>query len=134
MRIAAGILMIIGAIIGWIAFIVVKETMEYPEYSPLVSPYRFLLSFLLEIILPIFGAIFVIVGGICTLKRRAWKVCFTSSILLLPVPFLALYLVVRSPPSPAEIISVFFCWIIPTFLVAILPIIFVCLRKREWES
>ena len=130
MRIAAGILMIIGAIIEWMTFMAIMGMiMGIMGYLEVASPYELLLY-----VLFIFGAIFVIVGGICTLKRRAWKVCFTSSILLLPMPLLTLTLVGLAKPSPAEIIAVSFYWVIPTSLVGILPLIFVCLRKREWEG
>ena len=93
MRIAAGILMIIGAALG---IIVLRAAYGYIPG---------LLGWL-----PWLWAFFVGGGGFYTLKRRAWKVCLISSILVLPVG------------------------IIPPFFVGILPIIFVCLRKREWES
>ena len=93
MRIAAGILMIIGAFLG--------ITVLRAAYGTIPG----LLGWL-----PWLWAFFVGFGGLYTLKRKEWRLCLTSSILLLPAG------------------------IIPPFFVGILPIIFVCLRKREWES
>ncbi|MBI4332360.1 MAG: hypothetical protein HY673_13890 [Chloroflexi bacterium] len=123
MRIAAGIMMIIGAII------------EFTMVMVMTTPQK--------LIWPSFGAmlvaIFVIVGGICTLKRRAWKVSLTSSILTLPTGFLSTSSILLTTIgftglSPAEIMQIFSFWIIPSFLLGLLPIIFVRRRKREWKK
>ena len=66
------------------------------------------------------GVAFVIWGGIDTLKGRHWKLCFSSSLLLTLLLVLSLF------SFPGAIIFL--------FPGGILPIVFICLRKREWES
>jgi len=62
---------------------------------------------------------FVIMGGVFCLRRKHWGLCFTSSLLL------ALFVILG-----------FFFFAAPLFLcpLGILPIVFVCLRKREWQE
>ena len=105
MRKAAGILMIIGTIMSVAAFGSIPGEPEKSLAFGLIFVY---LGFTLS-------------GGIFTLKRKHWKLCFISSLLL------TLFL----------ISSLFFLPVTSTwFLIpgGILPIIFVCLRKREWQS
>lgn len=105
MRIAAGILMIIGTIMSAIAF-----------GSMSGEPYKHIAFGLIYVYMG-----FTLSGGIFTLKRKHWKLCFTSSLLL----------------SLLLIYSLFFLPITSTWFLlpsGILPITFVCLSKREWES
>jgi len=131
MRIAAGILMIIGAIIEWMTFMAIMGViMGITRYLGVDSPYEFLLY-----VLFIFGAIFVIVGGFYTLKRKSWGLSLTSSILLLPMGTVLPFLMWTDALSSGELITPFAVGITTLFFVlGILPIVFVCLRKREWES
>ena len=118
MRIAAGILMIIGALLG---IILLRAAYGYIPG---------LLGWL-----PWIWAFFIVGGGFYTLKRRAWKVCLTSSILLLPMGTVLPFLMWTDALSSGELITPFAVGITTLFLViGIIPIIFVCLRKREWES
>ena len=103
MRIAAGILMIIGTIMSAIAF-----------GSMPGEPYKHIAFGLIYVYMG-----FTLSGGIFTLKRKHWKLCFTSSLLL----------------SLLLIYSLFFLPITSTWFLlpsGILPITFVCLSKREW--
>jgi len=131
MRIAAGILMIIGAIIEWMTFMAIMGViMGITRYLGVDSPYEFLLY-----VLFIFGAIFVIVGGFYTLKRKSWGLSLTSSILLLPMGTVLPFLMWTDALSSGELITPFAVGITTLFFVlGILPIVFVCLRKREWEG
>ena len=70
-----------------------------------VSSAMFVLSFV--------AALFVIVGGIFTLQRKYWKICLAAGIP--SMVFLTLMMVVY-------------------VFMGILPIIFICARKREWET
>ena len=119
--------MIIGAVIG---FIMVRAIYEQPPAWAVT--YEGLLKWLST-----FWAIFVGVGGIYTLKRKVWGMCLTSSILLTPIgilPFLA-WNAILADVSGEEINIPFAIVITLLFLaIAILPIVFVYLRKREWES
>ena len=130
MRIAAGILMIIlGTIMG--TFVALVEltlgegSMNYARF----------------ILFPIIPAVFVITGGVFCLKRKYWKLCFTSSLVLL---LLDLYLFLafnfRYIPFPLNSYPANATWFPPSFLdwvftlSGLLPIIFLCLRKREWQE
>ena len=114
MRIAAGILMIISGIIliFYYATLLAAYGFSQSMWIPLLgilpswaSSVMFVLSFT--------TALSVIAGGIFTLQRKYWKICLAASIP--PAVFLLLMIVA-------------YVW------VGILPLIFVCLRKREWES
>jgi hypothetical protein len=77
--------------------------------------FRLIMSFL---------SVFVITGGVFCLRRKYWTVCFISSLLFS--------------------FSVSFFWVflnLPIYGLAwlllpgaIIPLIFVCLRKREWQE
>lgn len=114
MRVTASILMIIGGIILIIesAQLLTAYGFSQSMWIPLlgilphwVTSVMFVLSFSV--------ALFVISGGIFTLLRKYWKICVTASIL--STFFLTLTMVIY-------------------IFVGILPIIFICLRKREWQS
>ena len=117
MRIAAGILMIVGAVLG---------------ITVLRAAYGYIPGLLGW--LPWLWAALVGGGGIYTLKRKAWGICLISSILLLPMgtalPFLAW------SDAFGEEINVPFALVITLLflIIGILPVISVCIRKREWGS
>ena len=72
------------------------------------------------ILFVIISAVFVITGGVFCLKRKYWKLCFTSSL------FLSLFLIFCLFSLP-----IFIWFLLPG---GILSLIFVCLRKREWQG
>jgi hypothetical protein len=115
MRKAAGILMILYGV-KTIGFFV-----GFRSETGWVFPDEFLADFLIGVII---AAVFIITGGVFCLKRKYWKLCFTSSLLLCPFMFFDLYYL---PPY-----SSWFKVLSP--LIGIPPIIFVCLRKREWSE
>ena len=136
MRIAAGTLMIIlGTITGtFVAF--VEVLLGWGDGS---------MNYACFILFAIIPAVFVIPGGVFCLKRKYWKLCFTSSLLLL---FIDLYLFIAFNfyyrptipvntypimiPDTSRFLISFLIWFV--ILGGILPIIFVCLRKREWQE
>jgi len=106
MRRAAGILMIIFGV----------TTMGIFVYGGIQGYYR--LAFIL---LMSFLAVFVITGGVFCLMRKYWTVCFISSLLL--------------SYSANLLWAWFFGHLIYLFMAGgIIPLIFVCLRKREWQE
>ena len=124
MRIAAGILMIIygvkaiGSLVGFLS-----EEGFYVFYA---HGYTLALNLIV-----IITAVFFTIGGVFCLKRKYWKICFASSIclllfmvydlhLLFPVMFIAINI-----PS----------WVHMTLALpwGIIPQIFICLRKSEWQ-
>lgn len=83
----------------------------------------------------IIPAVFIIIGGVFCLKRKYWKLCFASSIVLLlfmifdvlfQFPF-TYWLHLSNLQHPWVSIAITIPW-------AILPQIFVCLRKKEWQE
>ena len=130
MRKAAGILMIIlGTIMG--TFVALAEV-ALGEGS---------MNYVRFVLVAIIPAVFVITGGVFCLKRQYWKLCFTSSLVLL---LLDLYLFLafnfRYIPLPLGSYPANATFFPPSFLDwvltlgGILPIIFVCLRRREWQE
>ena len=101
MRIAAGILMVIGAMIG-----IGILRLVYPGVGGLLF---WMLTML------------VIFGGIGTLRGRYWRLCLASGSLLTLLLIAGLLFF----PGAA------FIFLLPG---GILPIIFICLRKREWKE
>lgn len=127
MRIAAGILMIISAVIG---FTMVRAI--YGQPPAWAVPYEGLLKWLST-----FWAIFVGVGGIYTLKRKVWGMCLISGILIIPIgiiPFLAWSNVLADVSGEVTNIPFAILMTLLFLAIAILPVVSVCLRKREWES
>ena len=109
MRKAAGILMVIFGVTTMGFFVYGIRTQAYYDYD---------LAFNL---LMIFSTIFTITGGVFCLKRKFWIVCLISSALL---SYFATFFWLAIIPY----ISILY------FTGGIIPLIFVCLRKREWQE
>ena len=98
MRIAAGIMMIIGGVVmGGIA-VAASGALYVPNTWYHYTPFYLDPVFVLLAGITVSGV--VLTGGILCLKRKHWGFCLASSIV---------------------------GW-------AILPLIFICVRKGEWES
>ena len=128
MRKAAGYLMIIFSVTAISNFMVNLIWLSYRDYNP---PYYYFggLPFHLFLLIVILGA-FSITGGVFCLKRKYWTLCFISSL------FLHYWMIVSYgfgflPLSWYLFLNSWFMFLTP---VAILPLIFICLRKREWEE
>ena len=114
MRIAAGIMLIVLGIaltyvqVGLMTYDIIHYGVPVSQY--LLSPY----------IVMVFPGVFsTICGGLCV-KRRYWKVCFSSALLLL---LMMIYWCVVTGGG---------AWFaIP---LGIAPLIFVLLRKRDWQK
>jgi hypothetical protein len=115
MRKVAGIILIIFGVttIGLFIFDLIGPS--YYDYDH--SYFTFIIN--------IGSAVLFVTGGVFCLKRKYWALCFTSSL------FLHIFMT-------ASFIFVFFffstlLWVslIPVW---ILPLIFICLRKREWQA
>jgi hypothetical protein len=121
MRIAAGILMIIygvktiGTFVGFLS----------------ERGFDFSLDALSLIV--IITAVFFTTGGVFCLKRKYWKICFASSLCLLLFMIYDLHLLF---PVSFVALNIPFWVLIPLYLPpwGILPQIFVCLRKSEWQE
>ena len=112
MRIAAGIMLIILGMALLSVQVFVLIDIGIGAYD---------LSF--DLFMIIFSAFFV-TGGVLCLKRRYWGVCFASA--LFSVFFMIFYL--AGSPYGLNWLAWFFT------ILGTLPIIFVCIRKREWQE
>ena len=122
MRKAAGIILIILGVAALSLFIVNVSgliTNPYEDFMQTPPDYVFIIIATL--------AVFFIVGGVFCLKKRNWRLCFTSSL------FLHFFMTVLIFSN-----LFFFSWMLPLWLslipVWILPLIFICLRKSEWSE
>ena len=117
MRKAAGILLIIFGVaaIGLSIVNVSGLITYYSEYrQPTPPDYLYIITATL-------GVLFI-TGGVFCLKRKYWRVCFTSSIFIHILMTLSIFL----PWT--------YLWWFYLIPVWILPLIFICLRKREWSE
>jgi hypothetical protein len=118
LRKAAGILLtIFGVAAIGLSIVNVSGLITYHigEYIPQTPPDY------LYIITATLGVLFI-TGGVFCLKRRYWGLCFTSSILIHILMALSIFL----PWT--------YLWWFYLIPVWILPLIFICLRKREWSE
>ena len=123
MRIAAGILMIMYGVktIGiYISSIFLYGWDFRGDYFDLAL-------FLISIIAPVL----FITGGVFCLKRKYWKLCFASSLCL------SVFVFFDAMPTfyLLEFLNMPY-WGVGSLLLpwGILPIIFVCVRKSEWQE
>lgn len=119
MRMAAGILMIILAtVLPGIVSMVGEGIMDIRTFD---------LWFSLFIII---SGVLLVTGGVSCLKRRYWRLCFTSALF-------AIFVMILWVGLFGESLVFSLTWFyINLFFIAtgILPIIFVRLRKREWRE
>ena len=121
MRIAAGILMIVVGIALLVNFVPLLIEHGIGTYDLPFSNLAMVIS----------ASLFV-TGGVFCLRRKYWKVCFASSLLLLVLSALLLFILSVLCSLGNEYTPPGWSWFpIP---VGILPIVFVCLRKREWSE
>ena len=121
MRKAAGILMIVFGLAALSLFIVDVSGLITHPYEDIPTPPDYVFIIIATL------AVFFIVGGVFCLKRRNWRLCFTSSL------FLHFFMPVLIFSKPF-----FFSWLLLLWVslisVWILPLIFICLRKSEWSE
>lgn len=119
--------MIIGAGIGWTLVPII-----YKQHPAWTIQYEGLLEWL-----SIFWSLFVGVGGICTLKRKVWGMCLITGILIIPmgiIPFLVWRDVLADVSGEGINIPFAILMTLLFLTIAILPVLSVLLKKREWES
>lgn len=118
MRIAAGILMIVYSV-RTIVFAGGTLSVQGIESSPIV-------------LAAIISAVFIITGGGFCIKRKYWKLCFASSLVLLLFLIFEVFLMFPL----AWWLNIPNWWVVIPLSIPwpILPQIFVCLRKNEWQE
>jgi hypothetical protein len=121
MRIAAGTLMIVVGIALLVNFVplLIEDgiaTYDLPFFN----------------LVMVISALFSVTGGVFCLKRKYWGVCFASALLLFVLTALLIFILSVLCSLGNEYTPPGWSWFpIP---VGILPIIFVCLRRREWQE
>ena len=122
MRIAAGIILIILGMAAISLFIVNVSGLITHPYEDIVSTPPDYVYIIIATL-----AVFFIVGGVFCLKRKNWRLCFTSSL------FLHIFMTLLIFSNLFFFSWMFFLWmsLIPVW---ILPLIFICLRKSEWQE
>ena len=110
MRIAAGILLIVLGMVLLISFVPVL--IDYGGYD---------LGFDLFVII---ASVFIVTGGVFCLMRKVWGLCFASA--LVAILFMIIWLM------GSRLAETWLTWLIS--IVGTLPIIFVCVRRREWQE
>ena len=112
MRIAAGILLLLLGVTLLIALVLVFIATGIPAFGLALDLFEILC------------AAFLITGGVFCLKRRYWKVCFSSALLAVIIMILFLTGPLDTPT--------WLTWFV--IITGILPIVFVSLRKTEWQK
>ena len=122
MRKAAGILLIIFGVVVISLFIVNVSGLITHPYEDIVSTPPDYVYIIIATL-----AVFFIVGGVFCLKRKNWRLSFTSSL------FLHIFMTLLIFSNLFFFPWMFFLWLslIPVW---ILPLIFICLRKSEWSE
>ena len=125
MRKAAGIMLIIyGAVL------------LYVTIGGLISEARhirdpvFTILFMVIFFAFIVTGAFIISGGVFCLKRKYWKLCFASALLAVSM---MLY-VMTMPGFSHRYYDFLVCCSWLPIITGVLLIIFVCIRKREWQE
>jgi len=119
MRKAAGIILIIYGSVSL-----------YTDVMALITHFRHIRDPVLTIFFMIFSA-FIITGGVFCLKRKYWKLCFASALLAVLIMIGWIYWLTRSIVFPHS--SLAWCLLL-LIITGALPVIFVCIRKREWSE
>ena len=112
MRKAAGILMMILGALLLVGFVVVLIQYGIDVYDPVF-----------DIFFMICGA-FLVTGGVFALRKKYWGLCLASALLAI---FIMIMWLTGSYTSLTWLAWVF-------SILGTLPIIFVCLKKKEWKE
>lgn len=110
MRVAAGIILIVLGMVLLVSF--VSVVIDYGGYGAGFDLFS------------IIASVFIVTGGVFCIMRKVWGLCFASA--LVAVLFMIFWLM-------GSVLAI--AWL--TWLISVmgtLPIIFVCVRKREWQE
>ena len=110
MRKAAGILLTVMGMVLLISFVYVL--IDYGGYGPAFDLFS------------IIASVFIVTGGVFCIMRKVWGLCFASA--LVALLFVIFWLM-------GSVLAI--AWL--TWLISImgtLPIIFVCITKKEWKT
>jgi uncharacterized membrane protein (UPF0136 family) len=109
MRKAAGIVLIILGTYVLVVEIIPLIGIGFPFFPPYV--------------LPAVLGVFIATGGICCIRKRYWGLCLASALVAVGIGYRWLISAESRTPEPIIIA-----------ILGILPIIFVCIRRKEWKE
>jgi len=121
MRKAAGIILIIYGVVSLVIYVFVLHVMQLHLYL-FFDPSRILF------ILFIISKAFIVTGGVFCLMRKVWGLCFASALLAVSIIIYEMT-GLRFLPLASD----WWIWWSLIIITGALPIIFVCIRKREWQ-
>ena len=127
MRIAAGIMLIICGAGSLLLYVPISLLFTNPGLFVFDPIFRRLLITLLYI-----SAAFIFPGGVFCLERKYWKICFAAALLAVLIMIYWIYVATGGFSAPLSALSVGWIWF--PIITGTLPIIFVCIRKREWQE
>jgi hypothetical protein len=120
MRIAAGIILIIYGVVSLVIYVFVLHVMQLHLYL-FFDPSRILLF--------IISKAFIVTGGVFCLMRKVWGLCFASALLSVSINIYEIA-GLSFLPLPSDL----WIWWSLIIITGALPIIFICIRKREWSE
>jgi hypothetical protein len=99
-----------------------------------LSEFRHIREPVLTIFVMVVLYAFIVTGGVSSLKRKYWRLCFASALLAVLMVIYWSYGLTRfrlPPPS----LPPFLAWCLLLLMITgTLPIIFASIRKREWTE
>ena len=121
MRKAAGILLIVFGV-GALGLFIVNVSglaIRASAYIPNPPDYVYIINAAIGVV--------SIVGGVFCLRRKCWGLCFVSSL------FLHIFMTVLIFSELLFLFWMFALWLglIPVWVI---PLIFICIRKKEWQE
>jgi len=123
MRIAAGIILIIYGVVSLVIYVFVLLIMQLHLYLYVFDPSHILF------ILFIISKAFIVTGGVFCLMRKVWGLCFASALLSVSINIYEIA-GLSFLPLPSDL----WIWWSLIIITGALPIIFICIRKREWSE
>ena len=109
MRKAAGIMLIIVGI-----FVLIVEIINLRIIGIHFFPFS---------LLSIIFAALIVTGGICCIRKKYWGLCLASALF-------AVYIMIRALINNYS----YWTWEWVMCILGILPIIFVCITRKEWKE
>ena len=106
----------------------------YFNVGGIISEFRHIREPVLTILLSVVFYAFIVTGGVFCLKRKYWRLCFASALLAVLIMIYWIYGYTRFSFPPPLFPPFLVSYLLLLVVTATLSIIFVCIRKREWQE
>ena len=100
----------------------------------IMSEFRHVREPVLTILFLVVFYAFTVTGGVFCVKRKYWRLCFTSALLAVLMMINWIYWYTRFSFPPPFLPSFLVSYVLLLVVTGTLSIIFVCIRKREWQE